>query len=138
MGRLKVLLADSKEIFREGLAKLLEEREHIKVVSRCSNGEQVIEEAKETEPDVVLISSDISDCGSGEATRRIKKSSPLIRVAMLTDFNRFPFNLIISFFRPSSCYTFGNLVLRCIYEPVKREKCLSISPWFSWPVPGWS
>lgn len=41
MGRMKVLLADDKEVFREGLARLLEEQEHIEVVSRCSNGKQV-------------------------------------------------------------------------------------------------
>jgi len=85
MEQVKVLLADEKEIFREGLARLLEEREHIEVVSRCSNGKQAIEGVKETKPDVVLIDNNISDCGSNEATREIKKSSPQVRVAVLTD-----------------------------------------------------
>jgi len=85
MGQIKVLLADDNEIFREGLAKLLEEQEHIEVVSRCSNGKQAIEKVKETKPDVVLIDNNISDCGSNEATQQIKKSSPEVRVAMLTD-----------------------------------------------------
>jgi len=85
MGQIKVLLADDNEIFREGLAKLLEEQEHIEVVSRCSNGKQAIEKVKETKPDVVLIDNNISDCGSNEATQQIKKSYPEVRVAMLTD-----------------------------------------------------
>ena len=85
MGQIKVLLADDNEIFREGLAKLLEEQEHIEVVSRCSNGKQAIEKVKETKPDVVLIDNNISDCGSNEATQQIKKSSPEVMVAMLTD-----------------------------------------------------
>ena len=47
MEQIKVLLADDKEIFREGLARLLDEQEQIEVVSRCSNGKQAIEKAKE-------------------------------------------------------------------------------------------
>jgi DNA-binding NarL/FixJ family response regulator len=86
MGRMKVLLADDKEVFREGLAKLLEDTEHIEVVSRCSNGKQAIEKVKETMPDVVLIDYNISDCDSNEATREIKGSFPQVKVAMLSDF----------------------------------------------------
>lgn len=85
MEQIKVLLADKKEIFREGLARLLEEQEHIEVVSRCSNGRQAIDGVKETKPDVVLIGSNISDCGSNEATQQIKGSFPKVQVAMLTD-----------------------------------------------------
>ena len=85
MGRLRVLLADDKEIFREGLARLLEEQEYIEVVSQCANGKQAIKDVKETQPDVILIDSNISDCGSNEAAREIKKSSPQVRVAVLTD-----------------------------------------------------
>ena len=85
MGRLNVLLADDKEVFREGLARLLDEQEYIEVVSQCANGKQAIKDVKETKTDVVLIDSNILDCGSNEATREIKKSSPQVRVAVLTD-----------------------------------------------------
>ncbi|MBC8275278.1 MAG: response regulator transcription factor [Chloroflexi bacterium] len=85
MEKIRVLLADEKEVFREGLARLLEEQEHIEVVSRCSNGKQAIEKVKETEPDVVLIGSNISDCSGNEATREIKGSFPEVQVAILTD-----------------------------------------------------
>ena len=85
MGQLKVLLADDKEVFREGLARLLEEQGYIEVVSRCSNGKQAIDGIKETKPDVVLIDSNISDCGSKEATHEIKGLFPRVQVALLTD-----------------------------------------------------
>lgn len=85
MGQLKVLLADDKEVFREGLARLLEEQEHIEVVSRCSNGKQAIKGVKEKKPDVVLIDNNISDCGSKEATREIKELFPKVQVVLLTD-----------------------------------------------------
>jgi len=85
MHELKVLLADDKEIFREGLARLLEEQEHIEVVSQCYNGKQAVEKVKEIEPDVVLIGSNISQCSSTEAARQITQSVPGVKVAMLTD-----------------------------------------------------
>ena len=85
MEQVKVLLADDKEIFREGLAKLLQEQEQIEVVSQCSNGKEAIKKAKESEPDVVLMDSNISDCGSKEAIQQINESCPGVKVAMLTD-----------------------------------------------------
>ena len=85
MAQIKVLLADEKEIFREGLARLLEDQEQIEVVSRCSNGRQAIKKANDTEPDVVLMDTDISRCDSVEATRRINESCSRAKVAMLTD-----------------------------------------------------
>ena len=85
MGQLKVLLADEKEVFREGLARLLREQGHIEVVSQCSNGKQVLKGVEETGPDVVLIDTNILDYDSNKTTREIKKSSPEVQVAMLTD-----------------------------------------------------
>lgn len=85
MERIKVLLADDKEVFREGLARLLEEEKSIKVVSQCVSGKQAIEKVRAIKPDVVLIDNNISDCESSEAVREIKGGSPEVRIAMLTD-----------------------------------------------------
>jgi DNA-binding NarL/FixJ family response regulator len=85
MEQIKVLLADDKEVFREGLARLLAEEEGIKVVSQCVNGKQAVEKVREIKPDVVLIDSSISECDSSEAVREIKEESPEVRIAMLTD-----------------------------------------------------
>jgi DNA-binding NarL/FixJ family response regulator len=85
MEKIRVLLADDKEVFREGLARLLEEEKNIKVVSQCVGGTQAIEQVREVKPDVVLIDNNISDCDSSEAVREIKGGSPEVRIAMLTD-----------------------------------------------------
>ena len=81
----RVLLADEKEIFREGLARVLEEQGQLEVVSQCSNGRQAIEQANNTEPDIILMDTKISECGSTEATQRINESCPKAKVVMLTD-----------------------------------------------------
>jgi DNA-binding NarL/FixJ family response regulator len=82
---IRVVLADNKEIFREGLARLLEEQEHIEVVLQCSDGEEAVRQVKEIEPDVVLINTDVSDFGETKAAQKISKSCPGVKVAMLTD-----------------------------------------------------
>jgi len=85
MGQIKVLLADDKEVFRQGLARLLEEQENIEVTCQCCNGEQALEKVKEIQPDVVLMDTAISQCDSVETTRQISELSPKVKVAMLTD-----------------------------------------------------
>jgi DNA-binding NarL/FixJ family response regulator len=85
MEKIRVLLADDKEVFREGLARLLEEEKNIKVVSQCVGGKQAIEKTREIKPDVVLLDNNIWDYDSGEAVREIKAGSPEVRIAMLTD-----------------------------------------------------
>ena len=88
MEQIKVLLADDKEMFREGLARLLNEQEHIEVVSQCSNNNEAIEKVKETKPDVVLMDTDISECDATKAIRQMNESAPEVKVAMLTDSKR--------------------------------------------------
>jgi DNA-binding NarL/FixJ family response regulator len=85
MERIKVLLLDDKEIIRESLAKLLEDQDKIEVVSQCSKVKQALEEVKRSEPDLVLIDGNLSECESSEAARRINESAPKIKVAVLTD-----------------------------------------------------
>jgi len=85
MDQIKVLLADDKELFREGLARLLEEQENIEVAFRCRNGQQAVEKVKEIKPDVVLMDAISSQCDSVETARQINESYPKVKVAMLTD-----------------------------------------------------
>jgi NarL family two-component system response regulator LiaR len=82
---IRVLLADNKEVFREGLARLLEEQEHIEVVLQCSGAEETVQRTKDIEPDVVLINTDISDFGKTKTAQKISKACPGVKVAMLTD-----------------------------------------------------
>jgi two-component system NarL family response regulator len=85
MEQIKVLLADNKELFREGLVKLLDVQPHIEVVCQCDNGSKAIEKARETEPDVVLMDIDMPDRDCIEALQCINEALPGTKVAMLTD-----------------------------------------------------
>lgn len=83
--QINVILADNQELFREGLCKLLEARPHIKVVCQCDNGPEVVEMAKLTNPDVVVMGSQMPDGDGVETAEMLIRSMPNIKVAMLTN-----------------------------------------------------
>ena len=85
MAELKVLLVDNRELFREGLARILESEPHIRVVCQCDNGSEAVERAKESDPDIVLMDVDMPECDGIGATLRINESLPKTKLAILTD-----------------------------------------------------
>jgi len=83
MEQIRVLLADNKSLFREGLARLLESDSGITVVCECTDGRDLIQRARETAPDVVLVDRHLPECNSLEAAQLIRESFPHMRVAIL-------------------------------------------------------
>lgn len=80
------MLADDAVLFREGLARLLEEGGH-EVVGQAADAEQLLELVAEHEPDVAV--SDIrmppTETTEGlEAARRIKEEHPEVGVIILS------------------------------------------------------
>jgi len=82
--KVKLLLADKNEIFREGLAKLLEHEPNIEVVSTCSNGLEAVESTYKYQPDVILIDTELSECSGIEAVQRIHEGLPKTSIIVLT------------------------------------------------------
>ncbi len=85
MTKVKLLLADKTEIFREGLAKLLEGMHDIEVVSQCRTGLEAVESTHKHHPDVVLIDIELSECSGIEAAQRIHEMLPKTGVIMLAN-----------------------------------------------------
>ena len=84
MKEIKVLIVDDREVFREGLARLLEEQQHIKVVSWCA-GKQAIGMVEKVKPDLVLMDTDLSECDSIDVVRQVTESSPEVKIAMFSE-----------------------------------------------------
>jgi len=84
MKEVKVLIVDDKEVAREGLARLLDEQETIKVVYQCDS-EYVVAAIKQCKPDLILMEAELSKREAAELISQIAKSSPDAKVAMLTD-----------------------------------------------------
>ena len=52
---IRVLMADDHEIFRDGLRKLLESEDDIKIVGEASNGHECVHLLTKLKPDILLL-----------------------------------------------------------------------------------
>jgi DNA-binding NarL/FixJ family response regulator len=87
MKTIRVLLVDDQAIFREGLRTLLETRPDIEVIGEAANGEEAVQFAKLTRPDVALMDLRMPRLSGVEATRRIRAAVPDCSVIVLTTFD---------------------------------------------------
>ncbi len=79
----RLLLADDHRMLREGLRRSLSE-EGFDIVGEAGDGAEAVRLASELLPDVVLMDVTMPDVDGVEATRRLQRTHPEIRVVMLT------------------------------------------------------
>jgi DNA-binding NarL/FixJ family response regulator len=83
-GNIRVLVVDDHDLFRAGLASLLDARPDIEVVAQASGGQMGVRLAAELHPDVVLMDVQMPDIDGSQATRLILGRQPSARVVALT------------------------------------------------------
>lgn len=82
MKRVKVLLADNEQIFREGLAKILKEHQTIDVVFECNSGEEALARIKESRPDMIVL-DDLASNNTPETVKRLLQTVPELKIAVI-------------------------------------------------------
>jgi DNA-binding NarL/FixJ family response regulator len=83
---IRVLIADDQGLIRMGLRKILEVEPDTEVVGEAADGAQAVEMATRLLPDVVLMDIRMPSVDGIEATRRLVRADPGIKVLMLTTF----------------------------------------------------
>ena len=83
-GPTKVLLVDDHAIVREGYRRLLEDEANISVVGEASNAAQAYEQARSLAPDVVVMDIALPGVSGIEATRRMLRDQPQLRILMFS------------------------------------------------------
>lgn len=88
---IKVLLVDDHDLVRLGIKKLLSEVGSIEIVGEASSGEEAITQVRRLNPDVVLMDVKMPGIGGLEATQRIVKSNPGVKVLVVTVYGDEPY-----------------------------------------------
>jgi len=84
MNKLRVLLADDHKVVREGLKLLVNSQPDMEVVGEADNGRAAVALARELKPQVVVMDVSMPELNGLEATERLMRSYPEIKVLTLT------------------------------------------------------
>lgn len=84
MPELRILIADDHELVRRGVRTLLEAEPGWSVVAEASDGQEALEKAKETKPEIVVLDISMPRLSGLETARRFKNMFPQVKVLMLT------------------------------------------------------
>ncbi|HSW71165.1 MAG TPA: UvrY/SirA/GacA family response regulator transcription factor [Gammaproteobacteria bacterium] len=81
---IKVLLVDDHDLVRFGVRRLIEDAKGMQVVGEARTGEEALKLSKEVGPDVVIMDVQMPGIGGLEATRKMLRHNPMLRVLALT------------------------------------------------------
>ncbi|MFD2615546.1 response regulator [Paenibacillus gansuensis] len=82
--KVKIVIADDHQLFREGLKRILNMEDDLEVIGECGDGIQVIEFCNHNKPDVVLMDINMPVENGVAATERLREIFPDIKVIILS------------------------------------------------------
>ena len=86
MEAIRLVIADDHTFYREGVRTILHTVPGIEVIGEAATGAQVIAQALEKQPDVILMDIKMPELNGIEATRQILLRSPHIKILVVTMF----------------------------------------------------
>lgn len=93
---ISIVIVDDHDLVRLGIKKLLASANDIKVIGEAENGEDAVRLVRELKPDVVLMDLKMPGIGGLEATHKLMRVNPAIKVLVVTacDEEPFPYRLV--------------------------------------------
>ncbi|MFZ9718167.1 MAG: response regulator [Chitinophagaceae bacterium] len=80
MRKIKILIADDFAPVREIWKIILTSDSNIEIVGECANGKEVLETLEKVNADVVLLDINMTPINGFEASERIRKTYPLVKI----------------------------------------------------------
>lgn len=84
MSKIKVIIVDDHQLFREGIRSIFADHESITFIGEASSAEELFELLKELQPHIVLMDISLPGENGLEAISKCKKRYPNIRFIVLT------------------------------------------------------
>lgn len=81
---IRVLIADDHAIFRAGLRRILEEAGELTVVAEAATGEEALEAARQSHPEVAVLDVSMPGRGGIETVQEMKRRVPQVKILVLT------------------------------------------------------
>ena len=88
---IRVLVVDDHDLVRTGITRMLADIDGLQVVGEACTGEEALLKVRELKPDVVLMDVKMPGFGGLEATRKLMRSHPDIKVVAVTVCEEDPF-----------------------------------------------
>jgi two-component system invasion response regulator UvrY len=86
-----VLLVDDHELVRTGIKRILNDVRGFKVIGESKTGEEAVQFCRQHNPDIVLMDMNMPGMGGLEATKKICRFCPDVKVIVLTMQTEDPF-----------------------------------------------
>jgi|TARA_Y100000782_G_C10180548_1_gene263882 DNA-binding NarL/FixJ family response regulator len=86
-----VLVVDDHDLVRTGISRMLADIDGLQVVGQAESGEVAIKKSRDLKPDVVLMDVKMPGIGGLEATRKLLRSNPDLKVIAVTICEEDPF-----------------------------------------------
>lgn len=81
---IRILLADDHQMLRDGLRAILASESDLDVVGEVGDGRSAVAMSRALVPDVVVMDIAMPDMNGVEATRRIKRENPEVKIVALS------------------------------------------------------
>ena len=92
---INVLLVDDHELVRTGIKRILDDVRGFKVVGEAQNGEEAVQFCRQHHPNIVLMDMNMPGMGGLEATKKICRFCPDVKVVVLTMQSEDPFPSVV-------------------------------------------
>lgn len=88
---IRVMVVDDHELVRTGICRMLQDQEGIDVIAQAESGEQALQLARQSPPDVVLLDVNMPGIGGVETTRRLLHAVPGVHVLAVSGLAEEPY-----------------------------------------------
>ncbi|MFQ5987785.1 MAG: response regulator [Dehalococcoidia bacterium] len=86
MEKIRVFLADSQVLYREGMRMALLKEGDIEVIGEADDGEEALYQIKALSPDIVILDSELPSLSGLELTRQIRRHSPTTSTILMAGY----------------------------------------------------